>query len=158
MGRHKGCVGNPGWNKGLTKDTDPRIEKYSSGRMGENNPNYKNGGHIGRINFWRNSVLERDNYTCQICGKDNLKGGDCQAHHIFDKEKHPEFKYEVWNGLTLCGSCHSKLTHENESEETRKRKSESHLNSMVDVSIKIWETRRRNGTDKWGKKSRELTL
>jgi 5-methylcytosine-specific restriction endonuclease McrA len=28
------------------------------------------------------------------------------AHHIWPFQRFPEWKYEVWNLLTLCKSCH----------------------------------------------------
>ena len=59
--------------------------------------------------IWRLDVLERDNWTCQSCGKDY---GPMSAHHIipFEIEK---ARFNVNNGITLCGSCHSKL-HKNQ--------------------------------------------
>jgi hypothetical protein len=35
-------------------------------------------------------------------------GGRLQAHHIESFKGHPELRYELTNGLTLCLSCHSK--------------------------------------------------
>ena len=53
---------------------------------------------------WRRIVLERDNYTCQICGsKDNLI-----ADHIKSKTSHLELALETDNGRTLCCLCHGK--------------------------------------------------
>lgn len=54
---------------------------------------------------WRTSVFEHDHYTCQNCGQ---IGGRLQAHHIKPFKGHPELRYELSNGLTLCVSCHSK--------------------------------------------------
>jgi predicted phage replisome organizer len=59
-----------------------------------------------RYRYWRQSVFERDEYTCQGCGtKKNL-----QAHHIIhwndctgDKT---ELRYSAENGVTLCRACH----------------------------------------------------
>lgn len=71
-----------------------------------------------KYKLWRKSVFERDNYTCQECGK---KGVYLQAHHIFSKSKLIELNnndydkcikdekmWEVSNGLTLCKICHKK--------------------------------------------------
>lgn len=59
-------------------------------------------------NKWISEVKERDNHTCQNCGKTNLSGCDEHAHHKLSWERYPELRYEVSNGVTLCRSCHSK--------------------------------------------------
>jgi IS30 family transposase len=55
---------------------------------------------------WRKAVFERDDYTCQICGK---KGGKLVAHHIKEQSNYPELRIVLDNGQTLCKGCH-KLT------------------------------------------------
>ena len=55
---------------------------------------------------WRTAVFERDNYTCQRCGKSD---NTLEAHHIKEQSQFPELIYDVDNGLTLCHECH-KLT------------------------------------------------
>lgn len=54
-------------------------------------------------NEWRTSVFERDNYTCQMCGK---RGGYLEGHHILPVRDYPEFVIIVDNGVTLCRDCH----------------------------------------------------
>ena len=66
-------------------------------KEGRNNQEYRN---------WRADVLERDEYTCQYCGK---KGGVLNAHHKKEYAKYPELRYEVENGVTLCEECHRKV-------------------------------------------------
>lgn len=51
---------------------------------------------------WRQTVLERDNHTCQKCGRKGL----LQAHHIKQVEFYPELELETDNGKSLCFSCH----------------------------------------------------
>lgn len=53
---------------------------------------------------WRKSVLKRDKYTCQCCGK---HGGDLQAHHIHNFAEHKDKRFDLDNGLTMCVNCHS---------------------------------------------------
>lgn len=51
---------------------------------------------------WRKRVLERDNFSCKICG-------DCTsvvAHHIKSWAGYPELRVEESNGITLCQMCH----------------------------------------------------
>jgi hypothetical protein len=53
---------------------------------------------------WRRGVYMRDRYTCTICG-DN-KGHNLNADHIMPFALHPELRFEISNGRTLCTFCH----------------------------------------------------
>ncbi len=54
---------------------------------------------------WRTLVFDRDNYTCQFCGKRGVK---LHADHIKQFAYHPELRLDVSNGRTLCLECHRK--------------------------------------------------
>lgn len=54
---------------------------------------------------WRNSVFNRDSYTCQCCG--DSKSGTLEAHHIKSFAKHTDKRFDTDNGLTLCKNCHN---------------------------------------------------
>lgn len=65
---------------------------------------YKNyGRRTSQYQKWRKRVFERDNYTCQLCGK---HGGTLNAHHILEWAKYPEERLNVDNGIALCQKCH----------------------------------------------------
>lgn len=76
-----------------------------------NNPNWKGGITKNRLTemsrkpykMWRKGVFERDNFTCQICGK---RGGTLNADHIKSWAFYPELRYDPNNGRTLCLKCH----------------------------------------------------
>jgi hypothetical protein len=61
---------------------------------------------------WRGYVLARDGHTCQSCG---YQGEHFTAHHlVFRSRSESRFKYDVRNGLTLCGAfapnaCHDRV-------------------------------------------------
>lgn len=60
--------------------------------------------------IWRNLVLERDNYVCQICNrKCNKNEKGLAAHHILPYAIHIKLRYEINNGQTLCRECHMSL-------------------------------------------------
>ena len=52
-------------------------------------------------------VLERDNYTCQMCGK---KGGQLHVDHIQPWAEYVEGRFSMDNCRTLCIRCHYKVT------------------------------------------------
>lgn len=84
---------------------------------GENNNFWRGGTSSERIKVtntpkyqnWRKQVFERDDYTCQECGK---RGTHLEAHHIKPFTKYPKLRFVVSNGITLCKkpchTCHSK--------------------------------------------------
>lgn len=89
-------------------DRDCKFDYFS----GERNPNW-NGGSGTRYygKDWeeqRKKAIERDNYTCQICGdKESL----LHVHHrnpFNDFDDHTEAN-ELSNLKTLCAKCHGEL-------------------------------------------------
>lgn len=78
---------------------------------GENNPSWKGGNIIKKnerndpsYHRWRQSVYYRDNFKCKIENKDC--NGRIEAHHILGWSSHPELRYQINNGITLCQTHH----------------------------------------------------
>lgn len=108
----KGCSGNLGKHWKLSEEARINI---SNGHRGEkawnwisdrslikkqlerNNPNDKQ---------WKYSVYKRDNFICRINNQDC--NGHIIAHHILGWASHPELRYEINNGITLCHAHHPK--------------------------------------------------
>lgn len=57
---------------------------------------------------WQKAVRERDNYTCQRCGKYEAL---IHTHHVAPRSRRPDLKHDVANGKCLCGSCHQWVHH-----------------------------------------------
>lgn len=55
---------------------------------------------------WRKTVLQRDDYTCRICG---VRGSRMHAHHLDSYAQHPELRTDPDNGVTLCKPCHDQF-------------------------------------------------
>lgn len=53
---------------------------------------------------WRKQVWLRDNFKCKIANPDC--SGRIEAHHILGWSSHPELRYQVNNGITLCHAHH----------------------------------------------------
>lgn len=85
----------------------PCADKSGFRYTGKDHPNYreearrKNRG--GSHHKWVNAVLSRDKATCQKCG---AQGIELHAHHIKSFKDHPELRFDLDNGMTLCFRCH----------------------------------------------------
>ena len=100
-----------------TKHSRATKEKISISRRGKvtgkDNFNWKGGvtseneklRKLPRYKMWRIDVFERDNYTCQECGQ---RGGELNADHIKPFALYEELRLDLWNGRTLCKTCHLK--------------------------------------------------
>lgn len=65
------------------------------GRQNRNNSEYKQ---------WRMKVWSRDSFRCRISNEDC--DGKIEAHHILGWADHPELRYQINNGITLCHAHH----------------------------------------------------
>lgn len=78
---------------------------------GNKNSQYKDGKSYERranrdcleIRQWAKRVKERDDFTCQSCGK---RGGRLVSHHLYNYATYPDKQLDLENGITLCKGCH----------------------------------------------------
>ncbi len=79
-----------------------RGEKHHAWKGGVTPPNLaERWGVRGRA--WSRSILERDGFTCTVCGG---RGGRLIAHHILSFAENPGLRLNLNNGVTVCNSCH----------------------------------------------------
>jgi predicted restriction endonuclease len=50
---------------------------------------------------WRILVIRRDK-VCQICGERKAR----HSHHVDSASYFPKLRFDVDNGVCLCGNCH----------------------------------------------------
>jgi len=82
---------NPNWKGGITK-----YDEYTK--------NIK--GFKYRMRAWSGKILERDDFSCKMCGGDEK----LEAHHIIPvRELNPVDLFNINNGITICRRCHMKI-------------------------------------------------
>jgi hypothetical protein len=74
--------------------------------------------------YWRKNVYERDGFKCKIKNKDCK--GIIEAHHILGWSDHPELRYKINNGITLCHAHHP-----------RKRAEEKRLIPVLQILVSV---------------------
>lgn len=118
---HKSLIGRDTWNKGKTgwtKNTKAGFQKGNRLFAGEKNWNWKGGITPKNAKIrnsliykkWRESVFERDNYTCVLCLRKRQSGDRVilNADHVKPFSLYPNLRFNVNNGRTLCVECHKK--------------------------------------------------
>ena len=80
---------NPSWNPNLT-DEEREYKRLEEG-----------------LKKWKENVMIRDNYTCQVTGK---RGGNLNCHHLNSYHWDKEHRTDINNGITISEEIH-KLFH-----------------------------------------------
>ncbi|MFA5696163.1 MAG: hypothetical protein WC917_01720 [Bacilli bacterium] len=83
-------INNPKWIEDRTK-----LQIYGNDNLDRRSSSYNN---------WRKQVWIRDNWKCKINNSDC--NGKLETHHIFGWKSHPELRYDINNGITLCHAHH----------------------------------------------------
>jgi len=90
--------------KGVFIRTKPGPNK---GKIGKDSTNYKNGEKDYRIKEWTNKILSIGDNFCYFCTEMILTNERMVAHHLYDKKKYPDLKYDPINGVKAHNRCHS---------------------------------------------------
>jgi predicted restriction endonuclease len=53
---------------------------------------------------WAKFVKVRDNFTCQICGREGVY---LNSHHMNAWNAFENDRYDIYNGVCLCTTCHT---------------------------------------------------
>lgn len=90
------------------KFCSPECAKHGQIRLaGKAHPLFKENSRRkdrrGKHGAWARAVISRDKATCQRCG---ARGVELHAHHIKPFHSHPEHRWDLDNGQTLCYRCH----------------------------------------------------
>ena len=86
-------------------------QKLRAASLGSKRWNWKGGITPERIRLRvsldmkiaRERCFARDRYTCRSCGQ---RGGRLNAHHVWPFQRFQQWRYAVWNLVTLCCRCH----------------------------------------------------
>jgi hypothetical protein len=90
----------------VLKASSPKGERHYKWKGGKPWKRFTDPRYVA----WRTAVLERDAYICQHCHRTcNKNERGLAAHHIKPYATHPELRYDVANGITLCRQCHLQL-------------------------------------------------
>lgn len=116
------CKGTKGvmkaWNKGknFTPDVCKKMSnsafirfsnKKNHPRWVEDRNNLASGrgkAYDTKYKYWMLEVKKRDKWKCRVA--DNKCNGRLEAHHILGWRSHPELRYKLNNGITLCHAHH----------------------------------------------------
>lgn len=97
-------LGQTPWNKDKTMPQISGEKHYLwiSDRSLLKDDHKDRGGQLHRE--WSLSVKNRDGWQCKIANGDC--SGRLESHHILGWKSHPELRYEINNGITLCHYHH----------------------------------------------------
>jgi len=102
--------------KGRKSEWVSKLPQNQPGHWkGEKNPKWKDG--VSPLNnlirassqykLWENSVLNRDNSTCQRCEEKRIS--KLTVHHVLNFAQYPELRFAIDNGIIFCRECHKEF-------------------------------------------------
>lgn len=109
------------WNKGkkqidyLSKESLIKVKQnlLKMSKSGKYHWNWRGGitdkNHKIRCSIkykeWRTKILQRDKFSCVMCGYRSHKRKDIRVDHIKPFSLYPELRFDINNGRTLCIPC-----------------------------------------------------
>lgn len=114
-------IKNPFFGRKHTDATRATLRISSLRFKGPMNPHWKGGKSL---RFWATQCLERDNYTCKICGLHDPE--IMQVDHVIPKSKTPALSLSLENLRAMCPNCHER--------KSRKEKGSKQASMMRNVS------------------------
>lgn len=66
----------------------------------------------------RAQILRRDGYRCRISARYGVARPADTVHHIFPRDKYPQYEYEPWNLISVSRAAHMMLHDRNNNELT----------------------------------------
>ena len=79
-----------------TRNTRENHYEWAGGQNERMNPDSRE---------WRKAVLARDGNRCRLCASTER----VETHHIHRFATHPDLRWVVVNGITVCRECHKAL-------------------------------------------------
>ena len=57
----------------------------------------------------RARALRRDRYMCRECARYGRQTEAERVHHAWPAEEYPEYRWALWNLVSLCLPCHDRM-------------------------------------------------
>ena len=109
----RGDLCDPCGVKKWRKDNPEKVKAYAKMRMVRDAVKIRAYSKIANNDYYfggnRIKVLERDNYTCQVCSKNKEDGKTIIVHHKDETgwaKKKPDKNNRMDNLISLCVQCH----------------------------------------------------
>jgi len=77
--------------------------RYSGPQNGNWNGDPRRNHRPSKHAAWARAVISRDGGKCRHCGSADT---ELHAHHVKSYKTHPELRFDLDNGLSLCAPCH----------------------------------------------------
>ena len=130
------------WNKGLEGYKPENPYRYEKGHIPWSKGKKDFLRHIrksenrygGKDVDWKTAVKNRDGNKCTKCDSTYRLA----AHHIKPWKEHPELRFDIENGISLCCSCHASLENKGKQSPLKGKKTGISWNRGMKGMQKAW--------------------